>query len=252
MTPPPVPTQLDVQTASLSSACSCLLDGCAPSTAVATATVTLYNPPSPPCVAVNIRIESSESTVFENTVFTSPANVTTPSGGTHLCNGQNGGANPQPGGTPTTALQSAAELGGFLFDGTFDTEFDDFFITSIGGTADTSTQFWGLLVNYQFTPVPGCQIEVTTGQDILWAFDAFNKVHFLKLVAPTVASVGVPFAVTVTDGMTGVPVSGATVGGATTNQAGVATITIDTPGVTVLKAERSDSIRSNAVDVSVS
>lgn len=252
VTPPPVPTQLDVETASLSSACTCLLGGSPPSAAAATATVTVYNSPPPPCVAVNLRIEGSESTIFENTIFTSPANVSTPSGGIHLCNGRNDGANSQPGGTPTTALQNAAQLDGFTFDGTFDPEFDDFFITSIGGSTETATQFWGILVDYQFTPDGGCQFEVTTGQDVLWAFDAFNKVHFLKLVAPTTASVGVPFTVTVTDGSSGVPVSGATVGGVTTNQAGVATVTINTPGVTVLKAESADSIRSNGVDVTAS
>ena len=63
---------------------------------------------------------------------------------------------------------------------TFFTEFDDFFITRIGTSAETSTQFWGLLLDFQFTPVGGCQQEVKAFQDILWAFDAFNKVFFLE------------------------------------------------------------------------
>ena len=43
---------------------------------------------------------------------------------------------------------------------TFSTEFDDFFITSIGGESQTAKEFWGILLNFQFTPVGGCQQEV--------------------------------------------------------------------------------------------
>lgn len=70
-------------------------------------------------------------------------------GGNHHCNGLNGAANTTPGPTCTTALADAAALKRFSFDGTFDSTFDDFFITSIAGVSETSTEFWGLLLNYQ-------------------------------------------------------------------------------------------------------
>jgi hypothetical protein len=67
--------------------------------------------------------------------------VTTPSGGSHECDGTNNGANPNPGATCSSALQAAALLCGFSFDGTYDSEFADFFITTIGTSAETSTKF---------------------------------------------------------------------------------------------------------------
>jgi len=212
-------------------------------TSVASSAVTVVNPPT----AVNLRIEGLDKTIFEGIVVTRGHNVTTVSGGTHHCDGTNLGANPTPGATCTSALDTASKEAHFTFDGTFDTEFDDFFITRIGASAETSTQFWGLLLNFQFTPVGGCQQEVTTLQHILWAFDAFNKVFFLEASGPEVAVVGKPAVYIVTDGSTGVPIANAAIGGTVTNSEGKATITFKHPGLQTLKAERSDSIRSNAV-----
>jgi hypothetical protein len=78
-------------------------------------------------------------------------------------------------------------LVGFSYDGTYSTIFQDYFIEKIGQTAQTATQFWGLLVNEQFTPVAGCEELVNNGDRTLWAFDAFNKNRFLK-VSTTMAS----------------------------------------------------------------
>jgi len=112
--------------------------------------------------------------------------------------------------------------------------------------------FWGLLVNYQFTPVGGCQFETKPGDHVLWAFDAFNKVYFLKVEPEAaVVKVGKSLTVTVTDGMTGVVVPGATIDGVVTNAAGMATLTFKKVGVFELKATRSDSLRSNALIVAV-
>jgi hypothetical protein len=199
-----------------------------------------------------LRIEGSSSTIFEAPIISGPTNVTTPSGGTHLCNGQNDGANPNPSATPTTALQAAAHFAGFPFDGTFDTEFDDFFITSIGPDSETATEFWGLLVDYQFTPTGGCQFEVKPGDKVLWAFNAFNAVHFLELSGPELVEAREVYHLTVTDGSTGEAVSGATVGTATSDANGIVTLTAPAhPAITEFKAERSDSIRSNRHVVAV-
>jgi hypothetical protein len=135
---------------------------------------------------------------------------------------------------------------------TFFPEFDDYFITSIAGQTQTSTQFWGILVNYQFTPVGGCQFQVKTNDEVLWAFDAFSKTHFLKLSGPVKGGkAGKPIKLTVTDGSTGAPVEGATVNGQTTNASGEAQVVWAKSGVYTVKAEKADSIRSAAVVVVV-
>jgi hypothetical protein len=222
--------------------------------------------------SVNLRIEGPASTIFEGLIITRGHSVTTASGGTHHCDGTNNNANPSPGPTCTSALDNASKSAHFTFDGyvgfshlalrtmanpwrktlhtTFATQFDDFFITSIGGVSQTSTQFWGLLLNFQFTPVPGCQQEVERDDNVLFAFNAFNAVHFLKLTGPHTANLHTPVTLTVTDGQTGSPVAGANVNGKTSDTNGHVVLTF-TLGLKQLKAEKSDSIRSNRVTILV-
>jgi hypothetical protein len=200
----------------------------------------------------NLRIEGSTDTIYEGCVYSGPTTITTASGGTHLCDGTNDGANPQPGDTPTCALNAAASACGFTYDGTFDSDFDDYSITAIGGSEQTATEFWGILVNYQFTPVSGCQFEDSPGDNILWAFNAFNANYFLELsLSASNVSAGESVTASVKDGMTGVDIPDASVGGATTGANGEATLAFSTPGIYSLKASRSDSIRSNAVIITV-
>ena len=112
--------------------------------------------------------------------------------------------------------------------------------------------FWGLLVNYQFTPVGGCQFELKPDDQVLWAFDAFNKKAFLKVTPSTItAKKGQTKTVTVTDGLKGTPAQGAVIDGVTTDANGKATLTFPKPGVFTYKATRSDAIRSNALLVVV-
>ena len=134
---------------------------------------------------------------------------------------------------------------------TFDTTFDDFFITSIGGDSETATEFWGILVNFQFTPVGGCQEEVKVVDEILWAFDAFNAVNFLKLNGPQTARRNQPVVLTVTDGQTGRPVAGAEVDGHTSGADGKIIVTFAKAGVNGVKASKQSAIRSNKVDILV-
>ena len=205
--------------------------------------------PSP--TVVTVRVEGATSTLFEGPVFTDGHAVTTASGGTQHCDGTNNGANPSPGPAATAALDDAAELGGFTWDGTFFPAFDDYLVTRVGPDTQTSTAFWGIVRNFQLTPTGGCQQRVGLGDQLVFAFDAFSKSHFLRLTGPKVTLVGQPITVTVTDGATGLPLAGATVNGATTGPDGEAGVTFDHVGVKRLKAERSDSIRSNALYVFV-
>ncbi|KZS90432.1 hypothetical protein SISNIDRAFT_457581 [Sistotremastrum niveocremeum HHB9708] len=204
---------------------------------------------------VKLRVEGDVDTIFEAPVLTQGHNVTTAQGGTHHCDGTNFGVNPTPGPTCTSALDDGSlHQRRFIWDGPFDPpdfNFDDYLITSIGGVAQTDTQFWGILLDFQFTPVGGCQQQVTHGQEVLFAFDAFSKNFFLKASGPVVAKVGKPVVVTVIDGTTGVAIEGASIGGVLTDANGHASLTFGTVGLKKLKATRSDSIRSNAVEILV-
>lgn len=87
--------------------------------------------------------------------------------------------------------------------------------------------------------------------EVLWAFDAFNKNHFLKLSGPNTAHRNVPVTFTVTDGTNGGAVAGAELNNQQSNAAGQVTLTFSTLGVKHLKADKADSIRSNNLDVLV-
>jgi hypothetical protein len=200
---------------------------------------------------VDLRVEGASKTTFEDQITTDGHDVTTASGGTHKCDGTNGGVNPTPGPSATAALDDGAKLGGFTWDGTYSDGFDDYLVSRIGPDSQTASQFWALLVNSEFSNVGGCQQRVHTGDEVLWAFDGFSKAHALHLVGPSSAQTGKAFSVKVTDGSDGTPLAGASVGGATTGADGQAQVTFDQKGIYRLKAERADSIRSNAVPVCV-
>ncbi|KAG8779456.1 hypothetical protein FRC12_024245 [Ceratobasidium sp. 428] len=173
--------------------------------------------------------------------------------------GTNLSANPTPGPTCTSALDDAAKRTHFTWDGTYSTSYDDYFVTKIGGSAQTESQFWGVLLNWQFTPVGGCQQKVAQKDEILWAYDAFNKAHFLKLDGPATAKVNVPFQGI--DGSTKAFVPGASIAGLPASAAsahglvvsgpadasGHVTVTFKEPGVKKIKASKDDSIRSNTL-----
>ncbi|TAQ84792.1 hypothetical protein B7494_g6885 [Chlorociboria aeruginascens] len=209
--------------------------------------------PEAPCNSYNLRIEGDTDTIYEGIILAGPRTITTASGGTHLCDGTNGGANTVPGGTSTSAMDAATGLCGFVYDGSFDTAFDDYFITSISDSAETSTMFWGLLNNFQFAPYGGCGNEPSPGDSILWAYDAFNKASFLD-VSPSTASlsVGEIAEFTVIDGSTGTLVSGATFNGLLSNAEGVVPYVAREPGTFRLKASKSNAIRSPVVVITVS
>ena len=139
---------------------------------------------------------------------------------------------------------------------TFFAEFDDIFVSRIARSEQTDTKFWGLLLDFAFTPVGGCQQEVKAGDHVLWAFDAFNAAHFLSLAGPGAAAPGRPVTFTVTDGATGAAIANATVVSpgarpAVSDANGKVKLTFTSRGEHSVKASRPDSIRSNAVKVVV-
>jgi hypothetical protein len=204
-------------------------------------------------VSVNVRVEGTNGTIFDGPVTTDGHAVTTPSsGGAQTCDGTNAGANPSPVPVATAALDDAARLSSaFTWDGTFSSEFSDFFVTRIGTeTADPNSEFWSLYVDQVSASVGGCQQRVVGGQEVLWArisFLATDPIVALKLRGPGAARTGEPVNMQVVDGETGAPQAGATVNGSPTGSDGIATLTFADKGIYRLKAERPGEVRSNTV-----
>jgi hypothetical protein len=216
-------------------------------------------------VTVNLRIEGSSSTLYEGPITTDARTITGPDTssppvtGPHPCdfkdNGGNGGFGPSLG-TPTTAVFDAAATLGIPFAAEWfgSSTNNDFFVTQIGSDVNqTSGSFasWGFALNFTTSSVGGCQTGLSAGSDVLWAYDFFNKSHLLKLTGPASADVGQPVTVNVVDGQSGQPLSAASVGASTTDSSGNARVTFSQLGTQSLKATRSDSVRSNRLDVCV-
>ena len=202
-------------------------------------------------VTVNLRVEGKDATLFEGPVTTDAKTLTKDASGPHPCDGTNGGANPTPGPTMTGALDDGTIAAGLTWDGTWFDGFDDFGINRIGPDASTNTAFWGYALNYTPTQVGGCQQKVVSGDEVLFGYDFFSKAHLLNLTAPTTARAGEPVTVKVVDGQDSSNVAGASVGGTLTGADGTAQVTFSQTGSQSLKAERADSLRSNAVVVCV-
>lgn len=186
-------------------------------------------------------------------------------GATYPCNGQGAGSNPgkPPGNCPVDALDAAAKARGFTYDGDFDGEFNDWYVTRIATTESwyntTIFQYWGSLVNYRVSTfgegltLSGCQQLLNPGDEVLWAFVTdSNHVSYLKLT-PTSVTVkkGKGFVVTVTDGRSGNATQNASVAGVKTNAKGKATLYLFDTGFFQYKAHRTGDVRSNVMNVTV-
>ncbi|KAF8536537.1 hypothetical protein BDD12DRAFT_850522 [Trichophaea hybrida] len=184
---------------------------------------------------VHLRIEGVNETIFSGDIETRGHDVTVPPYNvTRHCDGTNNNRNPSPGATVTSALDDAARYNGFGWSGRWYDTFDDFFITSIGSDSDSGGH------------------TRATGNDVLIGFDKCGKHTFLKM-EPNRQTVRVnePVVVRVTNGSTGMPISGARVGTATTGDDGRATLIYSTPGPQILKAEKYCTVRSDKAVVIV-
>jgi hypothetical protein len=201
---------------------------------------------------VKVRVEGATKTLFEGAVTTDAHPVDGGDGsGPHTCDGTNGGASTTPGPTATGALDDATKLGNLTWSGSFDPSFSDFVVSKIGPDASSSSQFWGVAVQWNSLQVGGCQFKVSPGEEVLWAYDLFNKKHILRLSGPKRARSGKRFTVKVVDGQTNKPVAGAKVGGKKTNSGGVARLRVSRLGTKRLKATEPTSVRSNQLAVKV-
>jgi hypothetical protein len=200
---------------------------------------------------VKLRVEGATKTIFEGKVRTDGQPVTGDSSGEHKCDGTNNGAHATPGPTATGALSTAAEAGSFVWSATWYDSLEDFAVNKIGPDASNDTQFWGVAVDGKPLEAGGCQFQVVTGDEVLWAYDLFSKKHILIASGARRTRVGRTYKVTVVDGQGSKPVAGARIGGEKTNAKGIAKLRFTTRGVKRLKATRADSVRSNQLRVQV-
>jgi hypothetical protein len=203
-------------------------------------------------VTVQLRVEGATSTIFEGPVTTDGHPVDGGDGtGFHPCDGTNLGAYPGPGPTMTAALDDGVGRGGW--HGGWSADFQDFLIDTVGADSGTSfTSYWGSVLDYQPTPRGGCQMQVGSGADVLFALGDVYSQPLLQLAGPARARAGQPATVAVTNGKDGTPAEGAEVGAAVTGADGHASVTFAETGLVSLKATKAGSIRSNALRVCVS
>jgi hypothetical protein len=210
-------------------------------------------------VTVNLRIEGPTSTVFEGPVTTDvrPFQFTTGADtASHGCDATaaNGGTSNTPVPTRGAALAAASVAAPFSTSGTFFASLGSPSFAEVGGqttTFDAATN--AFLVEYKNgveASVGACGDPISNGDDVLFAYGP-DGIPLLELSGPETATNGAPFTVHVVDQRDGSPVAGASVGGATTDAGGNATVTPSQAGLQRLKATKSGTIRSNALVVSV-
>jgi hypothetical protein len=140
---------------------------------------------TPAPTQVSVRIEGRGETLFEGPIVTEGHDIQASSDSQERsCDGINSNdpQNLTPGPTPTAASVDAMSLLGETFDGRWYGGYDDYFITRWGPDFEAEGMSWGVLVNNVYTQVGGCQDELGTGGEVLWAYDAFAGRPLLALL----------------------------------------------------------------------
>lgn len=133
---------------------------------------------------LNVRIEGKSETLFEGPIWTEGRYVRAASDTKEReCDGINS-LDPQnvaPRPTPTVASADAMSLIGESFDGRWYPGYNDYFITRWGADSEEEGMSWGMLVNNVFSDVGGCQYQLRAGDEVLWAYNAFDHQPLLAL-----------------------------------------------------------------------
>ncbi|MEV7416375.1 DUF4430 domain-containing protein [Streptomyces sp. NPDC089919] len=124
-------------------------------------------------VKVTLTVQGPDGLLFKGKVKTKGHDVSTATGGTHKCDGTNGGANPTKVPTPTAALDDAAKNHYFGWDGTWYASFDDFSVDTIKGVSGGGSAYWNISVNGTPTPVGGCQFKLNAGDQVSFVWTSF-------------------------------------------------------------------------------
>ncbi|MFF8931552.1 DUF4430 domain-containing protein [Streptomyces longwoodensis] len=124
-------------------------------------------------VKVTLTVQGPDGLLFQGKIRTRGHEVMTTTGGTHRCDGTNGGANPSAVPTPTAALDDAARKRHFTWDGTWYASFDDFSVDTIKNVSGGGAAYWNISVNGTPTPVGGCQFKLNAGDKVAFTWTAF-------------------------------------------------------------------------------
>jgi hypothetical protein len=138
--------------------------------------------------------------------------------------------------------------------GSWDAQFNEYFITSILGEKAKGSDFWEIFVNNVAANFGACDLKLHAGEQVLFA-DEDGSQNPSSLQAPRTAIAGTAFKVKLvgynTKGkarpLAHVPVTGNGIKAAKTNGHGIATITDQHSGVLVLKAGPNRYIRTEAI-----
>lgn len=205
-------------------------------------------------VTVNLRVEGPDSTLFEGPVTTDVRSFQyTGYASLHTCDGTayNGGSELESKPTAGAALAQAIAEGlpvtgswyaGGGFAGPTVSTINGVSVDYDSGTGRYLTEY----EDWQYGTKGICGQPVVDGTQILLAY-ADGSEPLLKLQVPAVLAAGATATATVTNGATGSPVEGASVGGRLTDASGHATVgPFSAAGMRSLKASKTGSIRSNA------
>jgi hypothetical protein len=209
-------------------------------------------------VTVNLRIEGATSTLFEGPVTTDvrPFQFTTGADTTaHQCDGTavNQGPSATPVPTRGAAVTAASLQTPFSTSGTFSAALGSPSFDTVAGQPTAfdpaTSQFLAEYKNGAFAAFGACGDPIANGDDVLFAYGTGSE-QLLRLAGPATGTAGAGAVVHVSDQSTGAPVAGASVGGATTDAAGNATVILG-QGSQRLKATKAGAIRSNALVIAV-
>src|SRR6185437_15180829 len=159
------------------------------------------SPASAAPTTVQLRVEGAASTIFEGPV-TTDGKVITKGANSLACDGSSGNPPLTPGPTMTSALDDGLTAAGIPWEATF---FNDFFVSSISGEANDTAggRYWGYALNDRAVQVGGCQQQVRSGDELLFAFDFFSSdpnlpsKPLLKLAGPSRVATGAQASVSV-------------------------------------------------------
>jgi hypothetical protein len=198
--------------------------------------------------AVTVRVEGAKRTLLAPTVV-------------HLHSGSitKGGA--PSGACPATSAAGVLDLATHhRWVGTWSTSFNDYEVTSILREAHSfSTKlYWSVWIDNRFATTGVCGIKLHRGDQLLFAVEGSKTEHPIAIKAPSSATVGHAFTVTVVSYSTGgksKPLAGATVSVAghrgKTNSHGTVSLTPSHSGTFTLEAVHRGYIRAAPVTVHV-
>jgi hypothetical protein len=202
-------------------------------------------------VTVDLRIEGATRTLFEGKVTTDVRDFRfTGDPVAHTCDGTSANSGPSPVPVPTrgAALAEAAERTPFAIAGSWNAQFGAPSFTQVAGenvAYDAATdRFLVEIKNGVGSNFGACGDPIQTGDEVVFAYARFGD-RVLRLSGPTTAQPETQVSVRVTDAGNGSPVQGASVGGATTDADGWATVGPLAAGEHALQAAKTGVIRSN-------